>query len=432
VTRKIPTHDRGARAAAKASATNESGGPADHETSSARARIPNAIPHGWLDRLLTAVVDLPLLDGEPAVVEAAVDAIAGILTGHAVGACFVRELRSGLREQLVVKRMPEGETEVQSGVDPARLFPGFDHEYVTPIPEGPAGSTLHIASNEDPLDGDSSATTHRLVDRAAVALGRALGQTRAIAALDSRNPDAHALERRMLQADKLANFGQIAAGIVHELNNPLTSIVAYTDYLIRKAGADGSIGEAEDVGRLKRISESATRMLGFARDLISYARPSNGARGPVVLHDAIDQAIAFCEHVLSDADVRVERRYGADVLTVHAAGEQLVQVFVNLFTNASQAAPVRGGHVVVTTSVMAPPRGPRHVRVVVEDNGSGIAAEHLPLVFVPFFTTKRDSQGTGLGLAIVKSVLENHGGDIHVESDLGLSTRFVIELPTTR
>jgi two-component system NtrC family sensor kinase len=432
VTRKhIPTHDRGARATAKAAATNEPGGPADHETSSARARIPNAIPHGWLDRLLSAVVDLPLLDGEPAVVEAAVDAVAGIIPGHAVGACFVRELRSGLREQLVVKRLPEGETEVQSDVDPARLFPGFDREYVTAIPDGPPGSTFHIASNDDSVDGDS-APAHHLVDRAAAALGRALTQTRAIAALDSRHPDAHALERRMLQADKLANFGQIAAGIVHELNNPLTSIVAYTDYLIRKAGADGSIGEAEDVGRLKRISESATRMLGFARDLISYARPSNGARGPIVLHDAIDQAVAFCEHVLSEAGVRVERRYGADVLTVHAAGEQLVQVFVNLFTNASQAAPLQGGHVVVSTALVTPSRGARRVKIIVEDNGSGIAAEHLPLVFVPFFTTKRDSQGTGLGLAIVKSVLENHGGDIYVESDLGLSTRFVIDLPTTR
>ena len=407
-------------------------GAADNETSSARARIPNAIPHGWLDRLLTAVVDLPLLDGEPAVVEATVDAIAGIVQGSAVGACFVRELRSGLREQLVFKRLPEGDTEVQSGVDPARLFPTFDREYVTPIPEGPAGSTLHIASNEDSLDADVLTATHHLVDRAAVALGRALSQTRAIAALDTRHPDAHAHERRMLQADKLANFGQIAAGIVHELNNPLTSIVAYSDYLIRKAAADGAIGEAEDIGRLRRISESATRMLGFARDLISYARPSNGTRGPIVLHDAIDQAIAFCEHVFSDADVRVERRYGADVLTVNAAGEQLVQVFVNLFTNASQAAPVRDGCVIVSTALFTSSRGARRVKIVVEDNGSGIAAEHLPFVFVPFFTTKRDAQGTGLGLSIVKSILENHGGEIYVESDLGRSTRFIIELPVTR
>ena len=105
----------------------------------------------------------------------------------------------------------------------------------------------------------------------------------------------------MIQADKLATFGQVAAGVVHELNNPLTSIVAYSDYLIRKRRRASAGADAEDVERLRRISESANRMLRFTRDLVSYARPSGGAPGPVVLHAVIDRAIAFCEHVLSAA-----------------------------------------------------------------------------------------------------------------------------------
>src|SRR5207249_1063159 len=116
-------------------------------------------------------------------------------------------------------------------------------------------------------------------------------------------------------------------------------------------------------------------------DLVSYARPSSGATGPVVLHDVIDQAIAFCEHVLSAAAVRVERRYGSDVLTVRAVGEQLVQVFVNLLTNASQAAPTGGGRVLVTTALAESVRGGKRAAILVEDNGSGIAPEHLPHVF---------------------------------------------------
>jgi signal transduction histidine kinase len=397
------------------------------ETSSPRACIPAIIPAGLLDRLLIAVLDFPVLEGERALVEAAVDAFAAIVPNCAVGICFVAEPDSPAREQFVIKRLPEGSPEVPAGVDPTRVFPGLAREYVVPISNGWPGSTLHVASDEDDLDRATSTTVH-LVDRAAMALGRALDMARAYVAR-GRASDPRALEQRLLQADKLANFGQIAAGVVHELNNPLTSIVAYSDYLIRKNTTGLVAADADDLERLKRISESATRMLRFTRDLVSYARPSSGVAAPVVVHHVIDQAIAFCEHVLSAAAVRVERRYGAGVLTVHAVSEQLVQVFVNLLTNASHAAPARDGRVIVTTELVEPNAGDKRVTIGVEDNGSGIAPEHLPHVFVPFFTTKRQMQGTGLGLSIVKSILETHGGAIQVESERGRGTRFVIELP---
>jgi two-component system NtrC family sensor kinase len=431
VIRKGSIRSRSGQGAAKASPSSSPAPPADNETSSARARIPDVVPAAWLDRLLVATLDLPLLGGERAVVEALVDAVAAIVPGYAVGVCFVPQVPlpgSGSREQTVIKRLPSRAIEVPAGIDPTRIFQGLTHEYVTPIPGSRPGSTLHVASNDDDLDRDSSATVH-LIERAAMALGNALAHARAIALLDRERQEARAFEQRMLQADKLANFGQIAAGVVHELNNPLTSIVAYSDYLIRKAVIGGGTHDAEDIERLRRISESATRMLRFARDLVSYAHPSGTVAGAVVLHDVIDQAIAFCDHVLSAAGVRIERCYGADVLTVRAVGEQLVQVFVNLLTNASQAAPVRDGRVMVTTALAQREDGTKRATVVVEDNGSGIAPDHLAHVFVPFFTTKRDRQGTGLGLSIVKNVLEDHDGAIRVESEVGLGTRFVIELP---
>jgi signal transduction histidine kinase len=235
----------------------------------------------------------------------------------------------------------------------------------------------------------------------------------------------------MLQADKLATFGQIAAGLVHELNNPLTSIVAYSDYLIRHSSTpEGATSkDPQDVERLRRISESANRMLRFTRELVGYSRPSSSVVGSVALHRVIDQAVAFCEHVLSAAGVRIERNYGDEMPPVSAVSEQLVQVFVNLLTNASQAAPTDGGQVVVRTFVDG--QTPRVV-VEVEDNGTGIAPEHLQHVFVPFFTTKGDKNGTGLGLSIVKSILESQGGEIRVESEVGKGTRFFIELPLWR
>lgn len=421
----------------------------DREVSSSRARLLDVVPIAWLDQLLVAVLELPLSSGEPAVVEALVNSVSAILPSYAVGACFVPEPAETPLGPCIVKRLPEGVVERSPGAYPTRIFAGLTYEHVVPVPGSSTGSTLHLASDDHELDPDGSPAVH-LVERAAMILGRALPNARAMgAALATSQRTVFALEQRMIHADKLATFGQVAAGIVHELNNPLTSIVAYSDYLIRKAvdvsGPDG-VGsrEGEDVERLRRISESANRMLRFTRELVSYARPSGGAAATVVLHSVIDRAVAFCEHVLSAAGVRVERVYGADVLTIRAVSEQLVQVFVNLITNACQAAPPSDGRLILQTSCIdAAPgavdaaglgsdkagAGGRRIVVVVEDNGSGIATEHLAHVFAPFFTTKGEKNGTGLGLSIVKSILEAHGGAVRVESQLGRGTRFVIELP---
>ena len=426
--RKVSIRNRNAPSGTVSTRESHAGTDANELTSSARTRIPDAVPAGWIDRLLVVAIDLPLFDGEHALVETMVDGVAGIVPAYAVGACFVARAGSGASSQTVVRRLPPGCVESSIGVDPTRIFPGLAHEYVAPVPGSVSGATLHLGSNTDDMNRDRSGAVH-LIERASMVLGRALENASAVASAGRAPADAQAVEQRMMQADKLANFGQIAAGVVHELNNPLTSIVAYSDYLARKVIAEaGSLGE-EDVERLRRISESATRMLRFTRELVGYARPSSGAQGQVVLHSVIDQAIAFCEHVLSGAGVRVERRYGEGVLTVRAVGEQLVQVFVNLLTNASQAASPSDGRVVVSTALIELADGAKRVTIVVEDNGSGIAPEHLALVFVPFFTTKQESHGTGLGLSIVKTILESHDGAIRVESERGSSTRFIIDLP---
>ncbi|HEX3344613.1 MAG TPA: ATP-binding protein [Polyangiaceae bacterium] len=428
--RKVPARGHGGERHAERGVRESQTVPArDQEISAPHARIPEAVPASWLDRFLVAVVELPLASGERAVVEAMVETLASILPGYAVAACFAPEPGAGRREQLVVKRLPEGCVETPGGMDPTRIFPWMAHEHVAPVKGSTAGSTLHVASEEDGLERESSPAVH-LVDRAASALGRALGHSRQLGLVSGAQRDARLFEERMIQADKLATFGQIAAGVVHELNNPLTSIVAYSDYLIRKAVARGPSAaapeEADDVERLRRISESANRMLRFTRDLVHYARPSGSVAGPVVLHGVIDQAVAFCEHVLAAASMRVERRYGADVMAVRGVGEQLVQVFVNLLTNASQAATAQGALVVVTTSLDV---AERRVTIHVEDNGSGIKPEHASEVFAPFFTTKGDHHGTGLGLSIVKSIVESHEGDIRVVCEPGHGACFVVDLP---
>jgi two-component system NtrC family sensor kinase len=425
---------RGEQGPATASAPSEA--PiSDHEVSSSRARLLDVVPIGWLDQLLVAALDLPTASGESAVVGALVNSVAAILPSYAVGACFIPEpdgtsVSEMARASLIIKRLPEGIVEHPAGADPTRVFPGLAYEHVVPLPASTTGSTLHLASDDHELDPDGSPAVN-LIERAAMVLGRVLPNARAVSGtLAMAQRTTIALEQRMIHADKLATFGQVAAGVVHELNNPLTSIVAYSDYLIRRAIEQGG-RDADDVERLRRISESANRMLRFTRELVSYARPSGGAVGPVVLHSVIDRAIAFCEHVLAAAGMQVERVYGPDVLTVRAVSEQLVQVFVNLITNACQAAPPAEGRLLVQTSCIASsdPAARNVVLIVVEDNGAGIAVEHVAHVFAPFFTTKGDKNGTGLGLSIVKSIVTGHGGEIRVESELGRGTRFVLEFP---
>ncbi len=397
------------------------------EVSSAREFLPGSMPSGWLDRLLVATADLPLQAGERSVVESLLECVSAILPPYAVGVCVVPERTTAPGGALVFARLPDGHLHDRANLDPARMFPGLKYEYVAAVPGSVVGSTLHLGSDLDDLDPDSSPAV-ALLDRAALVLGLALPRARAVAALASGAERARAFDKRMIQIDKLATFGELAAGVVHELNNPLTSIVAYSEYLVRKVIEEGSVHEEDDVERLRRVRDSANRMHRLSRELVGYARPSGGARVPVALHGVIDQAVAFCEHVLSTNGVGVERHFLGESPMVLASGEQLVQVFVNLLTNACQAAPQIGGRILLRTA-NAEVRGHGRVSVVVEDNGSGIAPENLPHVFAPFFTTKRSSHGIGLGLSITKNIVEDHDGAIRVESQFGRGTRFLIDLP---
>ena len=375
------------------------------------------VPARWLDKLFMAACDLPVGQGERAVVEAIVRALAEIFPDRGVGACLAVR---GQAAQ-VIRYVPPGDEHRALGVTPVRLFVGFDAELVIPV--GSTDTTLHLGVHEESVARDGS-PEHDLLRRAALALERGLSVARAQVRAQSAAQELRALNSHMVQAEKLASLGQLAAGIVHELNNPLTSIVAYTDVLLRKqlSGA----GDPQDIERLRRIGDSAGRMLRFTRDLITYARPSRETHVAVSLHSVVDQALAFCEHVLDEAHARVDRSFAPEATLVRGMPEQLAQVFVNLVTNASHAMPAADGVLWVRTRVSD---ADRTVEVIVEDNGAGIAPEHVAHVFTPFFTTKGEGKGTGLGLSIVKNILDNHGADIRTEPRSGGGTRFVITFP---
>ena len=397
----------------------------------------------WLDRLVVAACEMPVAEGETAIVQFMVRSLGEILPECGVGACLVPAApvleapvsSSSLGgaspsarpspippEQQLFKYVPDGQELRGVGMDPTRLFPGFAYERVLDV-EG--GSTLHLASDDAQLDDDESPMMH-VVRRAALAMGRGIGLARGHAKATSDARDLRALNSHMVQAEKLASLGQIAAGVVHELNNPLTSIVAYTDWLIRKQTGMTDGGDPDSLERLRRIGESASRILRFTRDLVAYARPSSEVPVPVSLHTVIEQALAFCEHVLAQHGAQVVRHFGEGVPPVRGMHEQLVQVFVNLFTNACHAMPEGGGALVVSTAMT---EDGQRLAVFVEDNGHGIAADQLTQIFAPFFTTKVDGRGTGLGLSIVKNIMDNHRAEIRAERGDTGGARFVLLFP---
>ncbi|RKI18952.1 PAS domain S-box protein [Corallococcus sp. AB030] len=230
------------------------------------------------------------------------------------------------------------------------------------------------------------------------------------------------LEKRIIHAEKLASIGQLAASVVHEINNPMTAVATYADALLQRSRMTPGANPA-DQEKLKKILESSHRILRFTRDLVSYARPAQDRPERVSLNAVVDMAVGFCEHVVSQARVSVQREYASDVPPLAAVRANLVQVFVNLITNACHAMQP-GGEVYLSTLQ----EGPEAV-VRVRDTGTGIEQRNLSRIFEPFFTTKPEGRGTGLGLSICQGIVENHGGRLTVESTLGQGTTFTVRLP---
>jgi signal transduction histidine kinase len=210
---------------------------------------------------------------------------------------------------------------------------------------------------------------------------------------------------------------------VHEINNPLTSIAVYGEYLLSKLTRSGA--EHADLKRVERILRSSDRIMSFTRNLLTYARPAKEEPQLTRLNDVLQEAVEFCEHIVREAGVSVELDYGENISEVNAVPGQLHQVFVNLITNACNAAPEEAGRVRLATRT----HGHDRIWVEVQDNGVGIPGSELNRVFEPFFSTRRKGTGTGLGLSIVKNIIEEHQGTIEIESELGGGTTVRVTLP---
>jgi two-component system, NtrC family, sensor kinase len=229
------------------------------------------------------------------------------------------------------------------------------------------------------------------------------------------------VEKKMFHADRMAALGQLVSSIAHELNNPLTSILGYAQLLRRRTGADGQDREA------KYILEQAERASRIAKNLLLFAREAKPDRMPVNLNEVAERTLALRSYELRLVNIVVECDLDPVLPLVLADAAQMQQVLLNLVFNAEQALEHRGGlgHIRLRTRKKSAER----VAIEVADDGPGIAPEVLPRIFDPFFTTKPPGIGTGLGLSIVYGIVQDHGGEVLVESKEGDGATFKVELP---
>jgi PAS domain S-box-containing protein len=228
------------------------------------------------------------------------------------------------------------------------------------------------------------------------------------------------LRARLAQSEKLASLGQFIAGIAHEMNNPLQSVLGHLELMI-----DIGDHDASHKTDLRRIYHDADRAAKVVRNLLVFAGSHRAARRRINVQKLVSRVIAIRESSFQRPNVTIDFE-GDDELEIVGDGGLLQQALLNIVINAEQAIAGAGGEgrILITAVARAP-----HVVITIEDSGPGIAPEVLPQIFDPFFTTKEVGEGTGLGLAIVYGVMQEHGGQIHAgPSRLG-GAQFTIQLP---
>jgi signal transduction histidine kinase len=231
------------------------------------------------------------------------------------------------------------------------------------------------------------------------------------------------LEIREQLLGRLSTVGEMAAGIAHEVNNPLATVLGYSDLLLKRDLPDEIRQDLEIIDKsAKRASDILNRLLEFS-----------GSRTPEFEHTEINRiietAIEFRKHSLKNHNVEIVTHLAGGLPRIVADGSQLLEVFLNLIMNAeaSMAQARNGGTLTISTK-----KADNSILITVQDDGEGIRPENIGKIFDPFFTTKKIGGGTGLGLSICHGIIASHGGDISVQSEPGKGATFTIRLPLSQ
>ncbi len=262
------------------------------------------------------------------------------------------------------------------------------------------------------------AAAGNLANTLAEALRAQFAKTKAIAdELAGANRNLQEAEAAVRRSDRLAALGQLAAGLAHELRNPLGTIRASAEMLSRSVAAENEV--AREVAGF--ISSEVDRTNSLVTRFLDFVRPLQLRRAPADLAQVLDHAVAMVEREIASRDVTIYKNYSPEMRPFPLDAELMERVFYNLLLNAAQAtAP--GGAVTLKTKVVG-----QTAEIAVIDRGHGIDPKLIDTIFNPFFTTK--PEGVGLGLAIVSKIVDQHGGKITVESEQGKGSVFRVYLP---
>ncbi len=247
-----------------------------------------------------------------------------------------------------------------------------------------------------------------------------------IQSLEQANEDLRRAQEEILRSEKLASVGRLAAGVAHEIGNPIGIILGYLELMGRPDTSD-----AERADYLERVEEEITRISRIIRTLLDFSRASENRPETVSVHGLIEDVLDMLEPQRIMKNVRIELALEAPEDSVFADPGRLRQVFLNVLMNAGDALQEPGrvsGEEEPVIRVGTRCRGER-IETAVSDNGPGIPAEELSRIFDPFYTTKEPGKGTGLGLSVSHRIVEDLGGSIRVESERRRGTEVVIELP---
>ncbi|MDD5122540.1 MAG: PAS domain S-box protein [Dehalococcoidales bacterium] len=228
------------------------------------------------------------------------------------------------------------------------------------------------------------------------------------------------LRRKAEISSRLATVGEMAAGIAHEINNPLTSVIGFADLLLEEDLP------AETREQLKIIAEGSNRVKGIIKRLLTFARQVTPQKVMLDIHDLLDGTLELRTYVLNTSNIKVVKKYARKIPRVYADASQLQQIFMNFIVNAEQAMKKfrNRGELTITTGC-----DEEFVYISFKDNGPGMSEEVISRIYDPFFTTKDPGEGTGLGIPLANAIVLDHGGSINIESEPGKGSRFTVRLP---
>ena len=228
------------------------------------------------------------------------------------------------------------------------------------------------------------------------------------------------MQEQLMAQDRLASIGQLVSGVAHEINNPLTSVIGFSDLLLQRDLPDDIKGD------LTIINDEARRTSRIVKNLLTFARKQPEEKTEIQVNEHIQGVLALRNHEQSVNNIKVNTHFAPNLPQIIGNSSQLQQVFFNVIVNAEQAMLEAHSRGVITVTTE---RLGGVVKVRLADDGPGISPENMKKLFTPFFTTKAVGKGTGLGLSICHGIVTEHGGRIYAESELEKGATFIVELP---